>query len=90
MSTKFRPKEIQAWIKSKKKTDVPSIDPERYGTEFMAWWKGMQPEWRRNMDMDSGTLERDTPADEDWSGLKKGGTANETVIFPFTENTVNW
>ena len=83
MSTKFRPKEIQAWIKSKKKTDVPSIDPERYGTEYMAWWKGMQPEWRRYMDTDTssnGTLKRDTPADEDWSGLKKGGTAGMYII----------
>ena len=81
MSTKFRPKEIQAWIKSKKKTVAPSINPDKYGTQFMSWWKGMQPEWRSYMDMDaSGTLKRDAPADVDWVALKKGGTAGMYIV----------
>ena len=63
-------------MKSKNKTNTPSINPDNYGTQFMAWWKEMQPEWRSKMDRDaSGTLKQDTPADEDWQALKKGGSA---------------
>jgi hypothetical protein len=81
MSTKFRPTEIQAWIKSKKKTIAPTINPDKYGTQFMTWWKGMQPEWRSYMDLDTnGSLNRDTPAEEDWLALKKGGTAGMHIV----------
>jgi hypothetical protein len=45
----------------------------------MAWWKGMQPEWRASLDTD-GTLIRDTPAYEDWLALKKGGTAGMYIV----------
>ena len=59
-----------------KKTDRPSINPDNYGTQFMVWWKEMQPEWRNKMDRDSsGTLKQDTPADENWQALKKRGSA---------------
>ena len=37
----------------------------------------MQPEWRGHTD---GALKRDTPADEDWLALKKGGTAGIYVL----------
>lgn len=76
MSTKLRPKEIQAWIKSKKKTNAPSIIQEKYGPQFMAWWKGMQPDWR---DTDE-TLNRDAPPYEDWLVLNKGGSAGMYIV----------
>ena len=72
MSTKFRPKEIAAWIKSKKKTVTPSIKADKFGAQFMEWWKGMQPEWRSDSD---GMLIQDTPPGEDWVSVNKGGSA---------------
>jgi hypothetical protein len=38
----------------------------------MKWWTALQPTWRRTVD---GTLTKDTPNDEKWGGLMKGGTA---------------
>ena len=37
----------------------------------------MQPEWRGD---ENGMLKQDTPADEDWLALKKGGSAGMYII----------
>ena len=63
---------MQGWIKSKKKTSVPSIKPGRYGKQFVGWWKALQPTWRIKA---NGSFGRDIPESEDWQSLKKGGSA---------------
>jgi hypothetical protein len=51
---------------------APDVQPEAYGKSFTKWWIALQPTWRRTED---GNLSKDTPDDEKWGGLLKGGTA---------------
>lgn len=79
MSTTSRPGEIAKWIKSKKKDYVPLIKPGFYGPLFMKWWKGLQPSWRAQGDT---FLSRNTPTVNNWSVLRKGGSAGlYTVVI---------
>jgi hypothetical protein len=62
-----------------KKDVAPTVQPVEYGETFMKWWIALQPLWRRSMD---GTLSKDTPDEETWRGLMKGGTAGiYTVVI---------
>lgn len=66
-------------MKIKKKDSVPSITPGRYGPLMMEWWKGLQPPWRTD---DNGILSRNTPTEENWLSLRKGGSAGiYTVVI---------
>lgn len=61
LPTTSRPEEVASWIKRKKK-DLPfDIDPEEYGSSFMAWWIAIQPEWRVK---DDGSFNYEVPKDE--------------------------
>jgi hypothetical protein len=48
------------------------VEAEKYGSSFMAWWIAIQPEWRIT---DDGSFNYEAPKDEEWSVLRKGGTA---------------
>jgi hypothetical protein len=65
-------------MKSKKKDLVPSVIPGRYGPVLTRWWKGLQPSWRAQ---DDGILSRNTPTDEKWLLLRKGGSAGIYTII---------
>ena len=66
-------------MKTKKKDAVPSINAGRYGPLMMEWWKGLQPTWRTQ---DNGILSRNTPTEEKWMSLWKGGSAGiYTVVI---------
>ena len=79
MLSSSRPVQIANWIKSKKKASVPSVVPGRYGPLLTKWWKSLQPLWRAQ---DDGILSRDTPTNENWRLLRKGGASGiYTVIM---------
>jgi hypothetical protein len=79
LPTSLRPGEVHNWMKSKKKDSVPSIVPGRYGPKLMKWWKGLQPSWRAQGDE---ILGRNMPTGENWSLLRKGGSAGiYTVVM---------
>jgi hypothetical protein len=59
-------------MKSKKKDSVPSIIAGTYGPLWTKWWEGLQPSWRAQ---EGGILSRNTPKEENWLLLRKGGTA---------------
>jgi hypothetical protein len=65
---KLRPKAISDWIKSKKKTVMPTLEAGPYGKSFKDWWTAMQPGWR----IKGGALSREVPWDENWQMLRKG------------------
>lgn len=66
-------------MKTKKKDSIPSINAGRYGPLMMEWWKGLQPTWRTQ---DNGILSRNTPTEEKWMSLQKGGSAGiYTVVI---------
>ena len=78
----MRPTEVSNWIKSKKKDSVPELDMPIYGPRLTGWWNKMQPAWRvEHADEETGQLSRDTPAEETWQSLKKGGTAGIYVVI---------
>ncbi|KDR76584.1 hypothetical protein GALMADRAFT_1328474, partial [Galerina marginata CBS 339.88] len=72
LPTTSRPEEVAAWIKSKKKDSPPDVDPDSYGSSFMAWWIAIQPRWRL---ADNAAFVYQTPTGEDWRLLHKGGSA---------------
>lgn len=72
LPTTSRPEEVASWIKSRKKNSPPNVEAEKYGSSFMAWWIAIQPEWRIT---DDGSFNYEAPKDEEWSVLRKGGTA---------------
>ena len=59
-------------MKSKKKDLVPAINAGTYGPLWMKWWEGLQPSWRAQ---EGGIWSRNSPTDENWFLLRKGGTA---------------
>jgi hypothetical protein len=72
---------MKPWIKAhvNKKDIAPKVRPEVYGKSFLKWWTSLQPNWRKMVD---GTLGNDTPDDEKWGGLMKGGTSGiYTVVI---------
>jgi hypothetical protein len=84
MNTMSRPKAVQAWIRSHKKTVIPDIDIAVYPTQTLAWWKTNQPSWRIEGIDGMNPLEFKRPAtpDADWSSLNRGGTAGiYTVVM---------
>jgi hypothetical protein len=66
---------MKPWIRTRadKKDVAPNVQPVEFGKSFTKWWTAIQPSWRRSMV--DGTLSKDTPDDEKWGGLMKGGTA---------------
>jgi hypothetical protein len=81
LSNQSRPREVSDWIRSKKKDIVPFINSSAYGLRFAEWWGGMQPAWRHFQGADGPlNLVHDTPTDETWNGLRKGGTAGIYVV----------
>jgi len=72
LPTTSRPAEVTAWIKSKKKEVPPEVDPDTYGSSFMAWWFAIQPTWRLS---DNASFVYEALPDEDWRLLRKGGSA---------------
>jgi hypothetical protein len=80
LPTKLRPKEVSGWIRSKKKEDVPSFKPVEYGNRFIAWWKNLQPSWRKDSSAASFRLFRDVPTGETWQELRKGGKTGILLI----------
>ena len=71
LPTTSRPDEVASWIKSKKKDTPRDVDPDSYGSSFMAWWIAIQPNWRVN---DDASFNYVVPAAEDWRQLHKGGS----------------
>jgi hypothetical protein len=59
-------------MKSKKKDRSPDVDPDTYGSSFMAWWVAIQPKWRL---ADDSSFVYTLPTGEDWRLLHKGGSA---------------
>jgi hypothetical protein len=77
LPTKLRPREVSDWIRSKKKSAVPSLNVGSYGKLFKEWWMMMQPAWRNK----GGPLVRDVLQGETWQTLKKGGSAGIYVVI---------
>jgi hypothetical protein len=77
LPVKLRPKAISDWIKSKKKTVMPTLDAGLYGKWFKDWWTAIQPSWRVN----GGSLSREVPWDETWQMLRKGGTSGVYTVI---------
>ncbi|KAF6743251.1 hypothetical protein DFP72DRAFT_828393 [Ephemerocybe angulata] len=77
LSTSSRPEEVQKWIQAKKdkKHIFPAIDKATYGSKWAAWWRVLQPSWRKVDPNDKIPMSRAYPEDPDWSSLQKGGTA---------------
>ncbi|KAJ2921121.1 hypothetical protein H1R20_g15973, partial [Candolleomyces eurysporus] len=84
MSTIDRPKAVQAWIKSHKKTTPPSLDLTVYSVQTLSWWKANQPEWRiEGVDsVNPSAFAREAPPDADWTLLARSGTTGiYTVVM---------
>ncbi|KAJ2914797.1 hypothetical protein MD484_g5624, partial [Candolleomyces efflorescens] len=84
MNTADRPKAVQAWIKSHKKTSPPSLDLATFPIQTQSWWKANQPEWRiEGVDTVSpSTFKREIPSDADWTALARSGTTGiYTVVM---------
>ncbi|KAJ2911921.1 hypothetical protein MD484_g8491, partial [Candolleomyces efflorescens] len=84
MNTTSRPKAVQTWIRSHKKTLIPDIDLAVYPTQTLAWWKSNQPSWRiEGVDgMNPLGFKRTAAPDADWTTLSRGGTAGiYTVVM---------
>ena len=66
--------EMKAWIKvhADKKDVALEVQPEEYRKSFHKWWTALQPSWQKKVD---GRLTKNTPDDEKWGGLMKGGTS---------------
>ncbi|EDR08980.1 uncharacterized protein LACBIDRAFT_326631 [Laccaria bicolor S238N-H82] len=77
LPTTSRPDEVASWIKSKKKDTPREVNPDSYGSSFMAWWIAIQPDWRLNDDTSFNYV---VPATEDWRQLHKGGSAGLYTI----------
>ncbi|CAK5265171.1 unnamed protein product [Mycena citricolor] len=66
-----RPAEVSTWIKGQRRK-VPEIrDVNRFGMQFMAWWGGMQPDWRKQ-DSSNGGWTRGSYGEE-WGELFQWG-----------------
>ncbi|KIJ95407.1 hypothetical protein K443DRAFT_11414 [Laccaria amethystina LaAM-08-1] len=75
--------EVVEWIKSKKKEVLPEVDPNAYGSSFMAWLLAIQLTWRLS---DDTLFVYKAPPDKDWKSLSKGGSAGlYTVVV-----TLSW
>lgn len=81
LPTKERPEEVSVWIRRHRKDIVPEFKVSEFSIQWMTWWREIQPEWRRE-EGGSNSLSRQTPDDETWGSLVKGGTAGlYTVVM---------
>jgi hypothetical protein len=55
-----------------------NVDPEEFGSSFMAWWIAIQPDWRVQ---DDGSFNYEVPEDEEWSLLCKTGKAGLVTVL---------
>lgn len=79
MSTDSRPQEVTTWIKRhiNKKHNPIVVDPSDFGPRLAAWWMALQPSWRVLSD---GQYSKDTPDDENWAMLRKGGSSGLYIV----------
>lgn len=63
-------KKYSSGIHRAKSTVIPSFKPAEFAVSWRLWWQNLQPDWQAN-----GTwpLSHETPDDEDWGDLCKGG-----------------
>ncbi|PPR06998.1 hypothetical protein CVT24_011094 [Panaeolus cyanescens] len=85
LATTSRPKEVQTWVKRHKhlKSKPMDVDLSEFPSTFNAWWRALQPDWRREH-QDDATMPRTPPStgDSDWTALAKGGnTGIYTLIM---------
>ncbi|TFK18459.1 hypothetical protein FA15DRAFT_547960, partial [Coprinopsis marcescibilis] len=85
-TAKNRPEAIAAWIKRHRnaKASIPPMGPD-FCKRMKTWWSDLQPEWRNADNIDNMTSwgTGNVPADTNWGGLDRGGTAGlYTVVVP--------
>ncbi|TEB32019.1 hypothetical protein FA13DRAFT_1791282 [Coprinellus micaceus] len=84
LATNGHPSQVSQWIalKGRAKSQAPNLAPKVFGTQLVAWWTSLQPDWRVNVpvDGDVSKLSREVPANETWARLNKGGSAGMYII----------
>lgn len=82
LTKKSRPQPLEDWLGRQRRHDVvpPIGTPLEYGTSWCAWWRSIQPRWRREGPTGSGmALVRRDVEDEAWLNVAKAG-ANGIVM----------
>ena len=75
LATKHRPPQILQWSKERRRmgpNPKPTVTIRSFAPAMRAWWCQLQPEWRKFPGLD-WPLCRDTPDDETWIEVRKGG-----------------
>ncbi|KAF8986395.1 hypothetical protein BDQ17DRAFT_1175653, partial [Cyathus striatus] len=80
LPTESRPKEAGSWIRKhiRKRHEPTIVDSLDFGRLFCTWWTSLQPSWRI---LDDGEYSKDTPADDTWTTLRKGGAAGMHMVI---------
>ncbi|KAJ7470643.1 hypothetical protein FB451DRAFT_1012407, partial [Mycena latifolia] len=79
LSAKGRPSEVAWWIGRARKCTPPIKDVEQFRRTWKAWWRSLNPEWRRRDGEDS---EMSREGGREWTELLVSGTNGmRTVLF---------
>lgn len=73
---------VADWIRAHRRFDSIPPEPEfldQYITDWLSWWKSLQPAWRAQLP----DYDRTVPEDAEWPELMKGG-ANGFFLIVFT------
>lgn len=75
-----RPAEVDAWVKKKVNAKhIPAeVDGVAYSACFLAWWTGIQPEWR--LSNSATAFNKVVPPGESLGNLGKGGPSGLYTI----------
>ncbi|KZP29502.1 hypothetical protein FIBSPDRAFT_988802 [Athelia psychrophila] len=82
LTKRSRPQPLEDWLSRPRRHNInpPIGTPLEYGTAWCAWWRSMQPRWRREGAMagDMALIRRQVD-DENWLNVAKAG-ANGIVL----------
>lgn len=82
LSTQDRPQAMKDWIGRKRVWSKPPIikDVDEYGNGWRTWYKGMQPKWRLEGELEWPLVREERDA-ERWSSLMKGGVNGFVIVL---------
>ncbi|TFK17978.1 hypothetical protein FA15DRAFT_710307 [Coprinopsis marcescibilis] len=79
-NTSPRPEELTKWVQKKnwQPKEAPVSDAASFGNQWLTWWNGMQPKWRRNP---VGELPLPIDKSKSMAALKKPGLTGMVQVM---------